>query len=415
LYAFVFIGFTFKQLPPSYGIIPMTAGALILSGLALAEGIPRKGSIPSTFVRGTLALFLAAMLGGVWAYFGKVDQVSLRDCAAYCFTLTVVTSIVITLRGRESRAPGIFGIAISIYLALAIFIAFTPTPLQAHMWYMGVKLQALSNNPNQIALLAALGVSFLTLDEVINRHVRMRNLTACLACAVAGILSDSSAFTAAYLATLFALGVVFCLGGTWRRVGRFNWITKILGVYFVPKTLLLVGIVVAAIFAIQNTSFVSVGNVSDKVSITHFPRIETSLDDAVNSDQGQGAVRFALWRKALTMTTQSPILGLGPGPHILLPGSGVRTEAHNTFLDILVVSGIVGLAAFLYILITTAYGASLNGRAYQVVLIGMPVLVFLLFHFIARQPLFWLLLFLVSQYAWRPKIISPPENVEASS
>jgi O-antigen ligase len=90
-------------------------------------------------------------------------------------------------------------------------------------------------------------------------------------------------------------------------------------------------------------------------------RLLSSFDMA----RGKGvATRLFVWKRALKRAAQRPLIGYGPDTHVVLMGTFNREyiqsfnekviidRAHNNYIDILLAQGMVGLAAYLSVLIT---------------------------------------------------------------
>jgi O-antigen ligase len=93
-----------------------------------------------------------------------------------------------------------------------------------------------------------------------------------------------------------------------------------------------------------------VGGAAAAVAI---PPIRVRLSDVLTFGDDP---RVRLWRTALRIWAAHPILGAGPGsfksqfPNFKVPGTYMATgHPHNDILNILVQSGIIGLAAFVYL------------------------------------------------------------------
>ncbi len=78
-----------------------------------------------------------------------------------------------------------------------------------------------------------------------------------------------------------------------------------------------------------------------------FHRLGTLGDEISRRDMnGRGTV----WNNGLDLFWQNPILGIGAGSFSGTVGGGIRMAAHNTYLEILVEHGAIGLTVFLTIL-----------------------------------------------------------------
>jgi O-antigen ligase len=62
--------------------------------------------------------------------------------------------------------------------------------------------------------------------------------------------------------------------------------------------------------------------------------------------------RIEIWRRAVASATKRPVLGKGPGTFELRePGTAVAPlSSHNVFVEVLVEMGVLGLAAYVWLL-----------------------------------------------------------------
>jgi len=109
----------------------------------------------------------------------------------------------------------------------------------------------------------------------------------------------------------------------------------------------------------------------------------------VNSSNQQIDGRFALWSNGLAAIDRSPLFGLGPGPHSGLRQPFSELEAHNSFIDWASNSGLVGLIS--YIALLGWIGWNIWCSRFKVLGTGLAaLLIFTCFHYVFRQPIFWL-------------------------
>ncbi|MCR6636415.1 O-antigen ligase [Devosia sp.] len=238
-------------------------------------------------------------------------------------------------------------------------------------------MQGLSNNPNQIAFLAVVGLAFLAVLDLLRTLPAPVLSLASGACGLAGAMSGSSAFTPAVATALVLISVVACTN--YLRGKR----VRIRLVLVLPASFLLLAHVPLPI----NVDFpIPVGASSSG----------DFLD--MEADNGQGSVRFLLWSNAISAVTESPLVGLGPGAHVPLvnpaTGSVTLNEAHNTAIDLLVVTGVLGLVAFLVLAGFVIWNAHKEGVLVYLLVCLMPVASYALFHYLGRQPLFWIAMYL---------------------
>ena len=116
-----------------------------------------------------------------------------------------------------------------------------------------------------------------------------------------------------------------------------------------------------------------------------------------NDAGGQNGVRYILWLNAYRGFLQSPFFGFGPGSFsgLIRPFQG--HEAHNTFLDFLTNSGLLGFVVFVTFLFKLFLKLFLK-KEIQLFLLIISMLVFSIFHNILRHPLFWVLLFSIYSF-----------------
>ncbi len=104
---------------------------------------------------------------------------------------------------------------------------------------------------------------------------------------------------------------------------------------------------------------------------------------------GEITVRFRLWHDALYFISQSPVVGYGPGNYLNADIAGTlgNYEAHNTFLNLALQTGIVGISIVCFFTIKLA-----RLCRHDYLLLGMicSLLVFGCFHFVLRQPIYWI-------------------------
>lgn len=118
----------------------------------------------------------------------------------------------------------------------------------------------------------------------------------------------------------------------------------------------------------------------------------------------EGGSRIQLYISAVYAWLDTPfsmLVGHGAGSFSGLGGPFEMAEAHNTALDLATVAGIFGLLLFPFLPLKIALASmSRNYRFAPAVLIGFVVFAF--FHFLGRQPVFWVALVLISQLIQRP-------------
>jgi len=120
-------------------------------------------------------------------------------------------------------------------------------------------------------------------------------------------------------------------------------------------------------------------------------RLEAKSEALYNEDN-QGDLRFHLWAEAFDKGMGAAMLGLGPGPHLTKKAwkqsPPYKFEAHNAPLDLIVQGGLLALLA-IGLLYVSLLVATTRARLPALVALSSAFVVFSMFHFIIRHPIFW--------------------------
>lgn len=117
---------------------------------------------------------------------------------------------------------------------------------------------------------------------------------------------------------------------------------------------------------------------------------ESSYDDG-----GQGSDRVARWAHGVEAAGRAPVFGLGPGSYSGPFGPFQGEEAHNSPIDWMDATGMVGLMALLALWGWVAHRVSVSHRTGAGIAL-CALLVFAMFHFVLRQPVFWFFLLVLA-------------------
>lgn len=388
VFAVLIAGLICKQL--QFGVIgPFEVCTALFCVVVCSAKLCSREPIPYWPLAVAVGLLFAVACAAVFAAVTDPERLNVRDGVAYAFSFLIVSTFILVSQGRELRYVKALALTAALVLFLFLLIAIIPSPVQRHVFYQGtLKLQGLSNNPNQIGFLAVVGLSLLLVLNFSRAIPDWLIILATTACAIAGTMSGSSAYTLAIAATtLLALANMAAACLQRRPIGF-------------PVALVVPVVVVLLSFV---PSFVGLPTSRPDVVTNNrgdaFPSNSTDLFD-LDADGGQGASRLALWRNAFSVLPQSPIIGLGPGPHVpltnLVNGSVSLNEAHNTVIDILVVTGVVGLLMLLTIIARIVIHAHRNRQLLILAACLMPLAFYAMLHFLGRQPLFWIVVYLSS-------------------
>jgi O-antigen ligase len=265
----------------------------------------------------------------------------------------------------------------AVTLLAMISVEFLIVPKRC-LFFDEARFTALSNNPNQLAL-AVLSLPYIffraiiTQAKALNRVFNGACLIYSLVC-IHFILCDSI-----FLANLFlACLSIFFIFSRKRQI-----------VYCVVPILILatsLNILPSKIVALQkvvfHSSFSTMIPEALRKLILAYP-----LKPASTLFESEALFRAKLWGEAITMSQQHPLFGVGAGALVPL-SEGKRMEAHNTFLDISIQSGLTGLIVYLAFLVCVLLQIYRKNRL-DLLLMFYSLIIFSCFHFILRQPIVW--------------------------
>lgn len=180
-------------------------------------------------------------------------------------------------------------------------------------------------DPNDLAATLSLGIPVAWYLLVNSRRVRWLN-GLYVPCATIAVLLTASR---GGLVTL-GIGMLFPL---W-SIARISWTARMGGVLLLAA------------------SGLAVSNFRDEISVN---RLATIWSQLMTRDLNG---RFDVWVRGSQVFLESPVLGVGPGAFssAISSDGGTRIAAHNTFLEVVVEHGAVGLALFVGIVAALALG-----------------------------------------------------------
>jgi O-antigen ligase len=230
-------------------------------------------------------------------------------------------------------------------------------------WYYEVRFQGWSNNPNQIGLVVTpclpLAIWLFSTSKTVIEKIFW--ISVAFMSILVGVYSLSDALIIAWL-----LSFVVCLFlTTWSSREQ---VARLISSFSVGGQLFVVASTAIAFVLVLNS-------------------IELRIV-ALMEEGNQAGIRLTLWQHALEAWQMSPLFGLGPGPHSGYVSPLEEVEAHNTMLDWLSASGLIGLTGLILFIALILFRLT---KAMQFGLVGtlIGIVVFAQFHFVARHPLFW--------------------------
>lgn len=325
--------------------------------------------------------WLAGMLLGI-----RPHGAPARDFFALLFSAVATSAFVLQPRlpERARLAAKTLLVAAVVPLALLAVAGFAGIGLgPLEIWYSGsVRFQGWSTNPNQTSFLLLplpfIGAFIISQSRSIWARIRWGVVIA--VCVGLGVITLSDGLLVAWGVTGLG-GVVFA----WYRFGDARGRGYVaLGLVYVILPLLLLGGVV-------------------RYAGTGYRAVEDTVFGL--SQSHQGSERFLLWSHGLEAIAASPVVGLGPGAHSGEERPLLGLEAHNTYIDWGTHTGVLGVFAYVALLL---WAGARAWRADEIwLMLALVALgVFSTFHFVLRQPSFWLYL-TIGAFAVRPASSGP--------
>ena len=369
-----------------FGDTPFGPGELCLAvwlGLFLClkagRPAPASNAALARLVTFWLILIVAESVGAIVGFATELffDTANIiHDVIAYFFLFGLAFTMALELASEQRRRRVTWLIvllgAASLSLQVAQAYGLISLPIAVEPWYFD-RLTGWSDNPNQLGLVTALlALLSMHLAETATARMEMIAAAACAVLAVSvGVLTKSNSFTLGILAA----GAVFL------AIKSSLWLATFKrGLTFRAAlvSLALLGLPVLAVGALPLAPVVA-------------ERLDAKSEALYNEDS-QGDLRFQLWAEALEKGMDAAMLGLGPGPHLTRKAwkrsPPAKFEAHNTPLDLFVQGGLLALLAIAG-LYASLLLATTRARLPALAALSCAFVVFSMFHFIIRHPIFW--------------------------
>lgn len=299
------------------GITPMKViGAVVLSGWFVNMGIQRKTGFK--FDRFVIVLILFLVWCGVSLAFAVEPGVALSRVFTYT-QLALATLMFSSVVDTPGRMRGV-------YWSFVIWVTFS-TLLAVVMYYLGMTPNAsgLVGNRNLLAtyINVAIVCAYLLHQET-RDGARRIVLVTCLPVLFLGLALTFS--RAGLIVLVFALALV------WYRVVRQRKFLLLVGT---------IGMMCMLTFVLPAAFWQRAG----------------SIVPAIRKQEDTFGTRLRLWRVALRMVEDRPIVGVGPGNYVAAYPRYARggdrafesLVTHNAFMGIAAQTGVLGLGLFLLI------------------------------------------------------------------
>jgi O-antigen ligase len=364
------------------GGLPIGPGEILLTvWIALGLLNPRRASVERTRARASIALFwsLFAIAQGAGMMMGFASEPFLdvgsivHDIGAYALASALALMIAHDLADEARRTNMVWtmlAISCSALAAQLLQGAGMFAVPGVEPWFYN-RFQGWSADANQLGLLSSVVfmLAMFAADRASNRRELAAALFVCGVALTSGFLTRSDSFMLSIAVAISAFVWLKCWEGLLRPARNARTAFATCAFWTLPAVL-----VSAAPFA------------PDALAMAD------AFSKSVYEDNGQGDTRLTLWKEAYAKGMESVFVGYGPGPHLTAKSfkrpPPDKFEAHNTFLDLLTQGGVLGVLAFCG-LIGAAIHGGLQARAPTLVALCCGLLIFSLFHFVVRQPIFW--------------------------
>lgn len=312
----------------------------------------------------------------------------IRDTLAYGLVLSFSIMMALSLADPVERRQVCWRMAmlgaVSLLLQIGDGLGAVPMP-GVNPWYWD-RFRGWAENPNQLGFFALI-ITLLNLHLAETTRTTYKSALALAAgglAIAAGLMSKSDSFMIG-----FALS-----GALYMTLKSVAWMRDKEMTPTLRGTAVVLGLLALPLAIVVSVPFAAEA----------FARIERNSNQ-IYDDNNQGDVRLHLWAEAIDKGLESRLVGFGPGPHLTSKSykspPPYKFEAHNTVLDLFTQGGIIGVAAFVWISASALIGAARAGRpALAGLVVGM--LVFSMFHYVFRHPIFWFGIVLCLLEAWRP-------------
>jgi O-antigen ligase len=298
-----------------------------------------------------------------------------RDAIAFLLSAAVTSVFLLQSPAGTHTRPVVWGYLVGLVVPVLLMLGLTAAGRfvigPVNTLYERSRFTGWALNPNQLALACA-SLPFLAIRLRRSTRGRTRKAAGALLLGVGVVggatLSDALVLAWAVAGGLLAAGWWLSLVRTRRGVGR-----KAFAFFGVPLLALAVAVVAG-------------------------PRVVEFADDrlvAGYTEGGQGSDRLTRWRNGLEAMDASPVVGLGPGSYSG-PAEPFRgEEAHNSVIDWGMSTGLLGTVAYVGLLAAVARACAVARD--HLALVGLAaLLMFTMFHYPFRQPVFWMQLLLLA-------------------
>ncbi len=273
----------------------------------------RSKSLKSSTFLFFVSFLLAMGAGAIVGYFVAPNELSLESLLTWIYLAVIAISLYEGLKTKslqynETLLFTFAEIAVLWYLFLYLYSRFvSKTFLGVPIWYHTVRFAGCGTNPHQLAILLC-GLVFVFLRCILKKEKVIRSI----------LLMGVSAFL--MLETASSTGILSIALGL--AVTAYFFVADLFPKRKFGALLVLTGIILLILLIFARFFY-------------------RQFMDWVEADKN-GMGRINIFSSFGESFVRSPVFGLGPGAH----GHGGNTEFHNTYLEILASTGVIGGLVF---------------------------------------------------------------------
>lgn len=241
------------------------------------------------------------------------------------FSLIIVFVIFLTKYYQRQSLTSILTIIELNFIIGSIFFGsiyiislFMPSIFSINLWYGGTRFSAGANNPHQLVYYVLpqifMGV-FLIIKNNTRKYKNYVFIVLTIINIIIGFETESDTLKVSWLA-----GILMCI---------------LISILYKLNNKIFKIIMVLFIMAVAT---LSISIFRDKIST----EIYTFF-----MEKDMGGSRITLWKTGIVAWMDSLLVGLGPGPHSGFNGPHNLFECHNTYIEVLTASGIIGFCLYL--------------------------------------------------------------------
>lgn len=302
-----------------------------------------------------------------------------HDLSAYLFTFLTSSFFWLTnMQGHNQfkRVLKNYLLVIFIYFSLCCIALTQPkfVLIGFDFAYQLFRFSGLSENPNQLACFCV-GFPFMLLYAwplFSTPWLKVVRVILLIEMLLVGVATLSDALVLSWVASLSFL--LFRWFIDYQPLLHLNSFTKAFGLLFKNFITPLVIVFAIVVFSFQALNY---------------------ADDVYN-EGSQGSDRVLHWRLGIEGIKMSPLFGFGPGSYSGFTRPFEGEEAHNSFIDFTLSTGLIGLIVLCTML--TLFFKILWTNKFLFAA-GISMLIYIMFGFFLRQPFFWFNLLLIVELA----------------